>query len=139
MPSVCCKVRPVVADPNLIQRAQADSTVEESSSASPMTVLTANSVERLTGSDNVKNVDPCRPFMELMLADMESLDKRINALEKKAKGGDAEAKAPSSGFLAGWREAQGRTQIRLFARCRFGRSAGKKDREKVRSEDGACT
>jgi ribosome-binding ATPase len=30
---------------------------------------------------------------ELMLADMESLEKRVNALEKKAKGGDKEAKA----------------------------------------------
>jgi len=42
-------------------------------------------------------IDPLRDAdiieMELMLADMESLEKRINALEKKAKGGDSEAKA----------------------------------------------
>ena len=29
---------------------------------------------------------------ELMLADLESLEKRLNALEKRAKGGDKEAK-----------------------------------------------
>ncbi len=42
------------------------------------------------------SIDPLRDAdiieMELMLADMESLDKRLPALEKKAKGGDHEAK-----------------------------------------------
>lgn len=43
------------------------------------------------------SIDPLRDAdtieTELMIADMESLDKRMNGLEKKAKGGDAEAKA----------------------------------------------
>jgi len=43
------------------------------------------------------NVDPLRDIetieTELMLADMESLEKRVNAGIKKAKGGDKEAKA----------------------------------------------
>lgn len=42
------------------------------------------------------SVDPLRDLLtietELMLADMESLEKRIHALEKKAKGGDKQAK-----------------------------------------------
>jgi GTP-binding protein YchF len=42
------------------------------------------------------SIDPIRDAetieTELMLADMESLEKRINGLEKKAKGGDTEAK-----------------------------------------------
>jgi GTP-binding protein YchF len=42
------------------------------------------------------SIDPLRDAdiieMELMIADMESLDKRMNGLEKKAKGGDQEAK-----------------------------------------------
>jgi GTP-binding protein YchF len=43
------------------------------------------------------SVDPLRDLTtietELMLADMESLERRVQGLEKKAKGGDAEAKA----------------------------------------------
>lgn len=43
------------------------------------------------------NVDPIRDLMtietELMLADMESLERRVSSLAKKAKGGDAESKA----------------------------------------------
>lgn len=43
------------------------------------------------------SVDPLRDLTtietELMLADMESLERRTSGLEKKAKGGDAEAKA----------------------------------------------
>lgn len=42
-------------------------------------------------------IDPLRDLMtietELMLADMESLEKRVTALAKKAKGGDPESKA----------------------------------------------
>lgn len=42
------------------------------------------------------SIDPIRDAeiveTELMLADMESLEKRVNAAQKKAKGGDAEAK-----------------------------------------------
>lgn len=43
------------------------------------------------------SVDPLRDLTtietELMLADMESLERRVTGLEKKAKGGDAESKA----------------------------------------------
>ncbi|AIK96713.1 redox-regulated ATPase YchF [Candidatus Odyssella acanthamoebae] len=43
------------------------------------------------------SVDPLRDLTtietELMLADMESLERRVQGLEKKAKGGDAESKA----------------------------------------------
>jgi len=56
---------------------------------------------------------------ELMLADMESLDKRMNALEKKAKSGDAEAKA----------------QIEIIAEVKKALDAGKPARSVKLSDD----
>lgn len=58
-------------------------------------VLRCFTDENITHVD--QSVDPLRDLetieTELMLADLESLEKRLPALQKKAKGGDAEAKA----------------------------------------------
>jgi len=68
-------------------------------------------------------IDPLRDAdiieTELMLADMESLDKRMNALEKKAKGGDPEAKA----------------QIEIIAEVKKALDAGKPARSVKLSDD----